>query len=942
MIRRLALLSILAVFSVFKLCAADSNVDLLQTLPGFTIEQILNADKAVNGSWICMARDPKGRLLLGGQKGQPVTRVTIKDGKVVSQDVMKLPVSETMGLLFVGDVLYANAWGKNNEGKIGMGLFRLKDSKGGCENFDTCEFLREWPGGSGEHGAHGIVLGPDKKLYMVCGNFTAHPADALPTSPHRNFQDDRILPRAEDGNGFGAGKKPPGGFVARMDLDGKNAELFCSGERNDYDIAFNPDGELFGYDSDMEWDWGAPWYRPTRAFHAVSGGDQGFREGSAKWPEYYFDSLPATANIGAGCPTGVIFGAGAKFPAKYQKAFYMLDWTYGRLLAVHLTPKGSGYSGTFENFVCPKGIYGNGVKTPLPLTDVVIGEDGAMYFTIGGRNNPAALYRVAYTGTEPTAAADLHDKEGEEARALRHKIEAFHNSPNPEALVVAWPNLGSDDRWIRYAARIAVERQPIDQWKAKALEEKNPRAALVALLALARYGTSQELPDLLAAANKFPFASLDETQQIDKLRLLQVAISRLGKPNAEGAAKIIAELNPVYPAKTVQLNTELCQILLALDAPDAVAKTVSLLDKAPTLEEQLVYAHHLRTITNGWNTELRKTYFSWWLKDRNAAQHPDEVVKWFTDAGRPYGEGNSLKNFVAQMAQTAQKNLSPEETAAVAEITSQIGKGTPMKAKHVSKARKLVKAWTMADLEPKLDQVGKARNFEQGKEVYEAANCIACHRFGNTGGAIGPELTTVNTRFKRVVILESIIEPSKVISEQLANTQIKAAGKVVEGRIIEENDERLILQPNPLDPEKLTIKKADITVRQFSKVSPMPDGLVNAFTEEEILDLIAYLESGGNKNHPDFDGGPKAPEKGVTVTGLIASLPVKDGKLSFKVTNELFGGDPVPNEPKHFRVDYTIDNEAGSKTVNENQDVEIIVPAGKKLTIKHAVYGVLK
>ena len=105
-----------------------------------------------------------------------------------------------------------------------------------------------------------------------------------------------------------------------MDPDGKNPELVAAGERNTYDIAFNADGELFGFDSDMEWDWGTPWYRPIRVFHATSGADQGFREGTAKWPEYYIDSLPAAVNIGIGCPTGVGFGYGAKFPAKYQKA----------------------------------------------------------------------------------------------------------------------------------------------------------------------------------------------------------------------------------------------------------------------------------------------------------------------------------------------------------------------------------------------------------------------------------------------------------------------------------------------------------------------------------------------------------------------------------------------------------------------------------------------
>ena len=84
---------------------------------------------------------------------------------------------------------------------------------------------------------------------------------------------------------------------------------------------------------------------PVHVFHSVRGGDNGFREGSAKWPEHYADGLPQTVTIGIGCPTGVVFGTGARFPVKYQKAFYICDWTYGRLIAVHLTPQRSQLHG---------------------------------------------------------------------------------------------------------------------------------------------------------------------------------------------------------------------------------------------------------------------------------------------------------------------------------------------------------------------------------------------------------------------------------------------------------------------------------------------------------------------------------------------------------------------------------------------------------------------
>src|SRR2546423_215594 len=89
------------------------TADQLQTLPGFKVDLVLKADPKTNGSWISMAKDPKGRLLLAGQNRQPITRVTIKDGKVTQQADLKLPVSEAMGMLFVEDTLDTNGYGKD-------------------------------------------------------------------------------------------------------------------------------------------------------------------------------------------------------------------------------------------------------------------------------------------------------------------------------------------------------------------------------------------------------------------------------------------------------------------------------------------------------------------------------------------------------------------------------------------------------------------------------------------------------------------------------------------------------------------------------------------------------------------------------------------------------------------------------------------------------------
>lgn len=827
--------------------------EALETLPGFKVELLRTADPATEGSWISITKDPKGRLVVGAEPKEPLSRFTITDGKVSKAEILKIPVSEVMGMLFAFDSLYLNGRGNTPDGRNNVyGLWRCRSNKGDDE-FDKIEFLREWKGGGGDHGAHTILLNPDgKHLNVLCGNFVDVPADILPTSPHRNYADDLVLPRAEDGNGFGAGRKPPGGFVVRMDPDGANCELIASGQRNTYGVAFNHDGELFGFDSDMEWDWGTPWYRPVRVYHVTSGADHGFREGASKWPEYYHDSLPASVTIGIGCPTGVAFGTGAKFPAKYQRAFFIQDWTYGRLMAVHLTPDGATYSGTWENFVAPKSLRAKSAKTPMNLTGLTIGDDGAMYFTVGGRHTQGALYRVTYAGSDSTVPADLHDTQGSESRDLRHKLEAFHGHEDKTAVDTAWPHLSSGDRFIRYAARIAIEAQPIASWKDRALAETNPEAAMTILLSIARLGGTEAQGDLFKSLAKFPLSSLKtEAQQLEKLRIIEVSIARQGKPATELAAPLIADLSPHYPAATAPLNRELCQILLALDAADTIARTLKLLAAAPTQEEQLSYVVALRTITTGWTPELRRQYFTWWTLKRTPTQHPETTLKWFTDAGRDYSDGSSLNNFLVKIRGAAIATVPPQELPAYQQLLDSWAE--PINLRKPKKQRTFIKEWKMEDLVNDLDKVSRGRNFNQGQDAIYGTLCLMCHRIGDEGGSVGPDLTAVSSRYSRQAILESIIEPSKVISEQYANTDFTLKdGTLITGRIVAETDEKVTLRPSLLAPDTKDIRKSEIKTREVSKISPMLPTLINTLTKEEILDLLAYLEAGGHSDAAPF------------------------------------------------------------------------------------------
>ncbi|MDX1564905.1 MAG: hypothetical protein R3236_05835, partial [Phycisphaeraceae bacterium] len=326
---------------------------------GFKFEHIYTVSKKHQGSWVSMTVDDKGRLIACDQGKKGVWRLTpppIGKSEPVKVEKLNIPVTGSMGMLWAFDSLFFTRGG----------LHRVVDSDNDGE-VDKVVTLRKFRGG-GEHGPHAIVPSPDgKSLYFIAGNstkMTPHESSLAPKA----WKEDQLLPRQWDARGHARGRLAPGGWIARIDPEGKHCQIVAMGFRNPYDMDFNHDGALFAYDADMEWDSGTPWYRPTRLSHVTSGSDSGWRSGTGKFPPYYPDTIPATIDIGPGSPTGVVSGRGAKFPAKYQKALFLNDWTFGTIHAVHLTPSGSTYTATKEEFIAGK---------PLPLTDIVINpKDG--------------------------------------------------------------------------------------------------------------------------------------------------------------------------------------------------------------------------------------------------------------------------------------------------------------------------------------------------------------------------------------------------------------------------------------------------------------------------------------------------------------------------------------------------------------------------------------
>ena len=818
-----------------------TEVNQIKVAKDFKVELLYNVPKDKEGSWVNLCVDPKGRLITSDQYGS-LYRITPPPLGGLASDTkiekIELEVGHAQGLLYAFDSLYVMV---ADEAYQGRGLYRVRDTDGD-DRFDKVELLRKLDDG-GEHGPHAILLSPDgKSLTVVVGNQTKLTELAGSRVPPI-WSEDHLLPRMADGRGFMKGVMGPGGKIYKVSPDGKEWELFSVGFRNEFDAAYNRQGELFTYDADMEWDMNTPWYRPTRVCLVTSGSEFGWRNGTGKWPPYYADTLPPVLNIGPGSPTGMTFGYGAKFPAKYQDALFMCDWSYGKLYAVHLTPEGSSYKAEKEEFIA---------ASPLPLTDIVVNpKDGAVYFTIGGRKTQSGLYRVTYVGKASTAPS-RGDFQGAAPRAVRHKLEAFHGRNDVAAIKTAWPYLGDKDRFIRAAARAAIESQAPILWQERALGEKNPQASITALIALTRASARDEfhrqpadpLPDptlksrVLDALGRIDWNKLNDPQRLELIRAHALAFIRLGQPDAATAQTVAAKFDPHYPATSRELNAELCNLLVYLQAPSAAAKTMSLLAQAPTQEEQLEYAKALRMLRAGWTPAQRKEYFSWFLKAAS------------------YRGGASFGAFVTNIKNEAVANL-PESSRAELQpiLDAQPPQKSPMEVMASALAgRTLVKEWTVDELAPLMEKGLKGRNFERGRKMFGAAACFACHRYDNEGGSFGPDLTGVAGRFNPRDLLESIILPSKEISDQYAPVVItKKDGTTVTGRIVNLNGDTLHVSPNMFDPNELvTVSAKQVKSIEPSKVSPMPEGLLYMLNKDEILDLMAYLLSRGDRNHKMF------------------------------------------------------------------------------------------
>ena len=133
---------------------------------------------------------------------------------------------------------------------------------------------------------------------------------------------------------------------------------------------------------------------------------------------------------------------------------------------------------------------------------------------------------------------------------------------------------------------------------------------------------------------------------------------------------------------------------------------------------------------------------------------------------------------------------------------------------------------------------------ERGRELFasEKSKCATCHRIGEVGGKIGPDLTTIGANRSARDLLESIVFPSASIVRDYEPYRIATSdGRVFAGLIVRETDAEVVIQQQTGDP--ITIARDDIEILSPSDVSIMPKGLEENLSETQLADLVAYLRS---------------------------------------------------------------------------------------------------
>lgn len=930
-----------------------------RTPEGFRVEEVASNDLV--GSIVNFTFDHKGRPLVALEgRGLHILEHADgdeeRDGTFDTKKRIAESIETAHGIYVLdGHSLLVHANGPEE----GTGLYRINgwdDRANGAVQESTIELLMRSTGRIQEHGPHTITRGPDRDLYLLYGNHAAPDIEPAPGSPLRTLQEDQLLPVILDPRGHANSIVAPGGTIWRLDPATNEWQRIVGGLRNPFEMTFSPDGGLFVYEADMEWDRGLPWYRPTRVLHAIPSGDYGWRTGSGKIAFDAIDTLPSAADIGRGSPVGMVFYRHTVYPERYRGALFLGDWARGRIRVLFPERAGATWTGEAHDFL---------LGEPLNVTDLDVGPDGHLYFSTGGRDTTGGLYRVVYEG-EPPAFVDRREHPWERAAsqpmprsaysrqqvALARASAASHDEfdqgllgvaadrgrASPErqnalellqlysaltlerlrpflddvevgvratavsllevhgedaapviekalldsdalvrrracdallrsgialdaesTLLQALVNLLDDqDRWVRYAAREVLVKLDSEHWPALA-SFASPSwgevEALVATVLSPSFATegraggqplelSAESPSgqqdstpadrVFGALGAVDLSVLDGELQGAYLRALELALIRDPEASGRQLPSLSSDLLDLYPTGRRPSDRKLERLLAFLHPEGASMALLDELERLDDPAEEIHVVYSLRALESGWSADGRARLVAWFERGRTirgAASMSGYVDALWRDALDLLPDDERL---VAEENRQASDRRKAEQRAQLLTAPPEPDSGPDMSQMSFEELAEFLEYDVMAY---------ERYDPEDGELVFQRARCADCHVFGSIGRGGGPDLSTVVSRFRRREILESIMFPSRVISDQYTALEVETtAGTVIVGLLADDGAEQLTLIT--ASGEREVIPASAIVRREPSNVSLMPEGLLDAISFGDLMSLVRFLEEG--------------------------------------------------------------------------------------------------
>lgn len=469
------------------------------------------------------------------------------------------------------------------------------------------------------------------------------------------------------------------------------------------------------------------------------------------------------------------------------------------------------------------------------------------------RVRAAAIYVVGLHGSpraKAIAASGLKDADPFVRRRAAEAIVRMGLDPEQPPFAPLddiYALLKDNDRFTRWAGRIALEHTPRADWRERALREDDSNAVPEALLALIRTATSEEElePIFEKLLGWMTRPGLSAEDRLRTLRLFQVAATETRGGVRETMRKQFSDLLiGQFPAQDERLSRELARTLAYCGQPEAIAR---ILDAIPRGEEnqplQLHYAYCLRTIKSGWTPEQKTRLLGFYSRAagwRGGASFTGFVNLMFD---------SSLEFFDEEEKQAAYKRIPSfapalDYKSRMAKQMQQTGWGAPSVLAR-SKGVKEVSPQEIFEFQM-FDPMTLRADAAKGKEIYEK-ECASCHRFGALGNDFGPDLTTLRARFQKKDILESILWPSRTISDQYESTIVETkTGDIINGLLVKQEGGKLLLKTAEVE-RPVAVPVSEVKSRRKSKTSIMPEGLLDGYGLDQIANLTAFLQKGAVK-----------------------------------------------------------------------------------------------